>query len=65
VYRLLGKRGLTGTDGKPVTAFPPIETALISGELGFRQHTEGHTPIPNWPTFIEFASRYIGGPGRP
>jgi hypothetical protein len=53
VYRLLGKRGL-GT-----TTFPPIETPLIDGDLGFRQHASGHTPAPNWPTFITFASRYL------
>jgi hypothetical protein len=53
VYRLLGKRDL-GT-----SEFPPIETPLISGAIGFRQHTKGHTPAPNWPTFIEFASRFI------
>jgi (4-O-methyl)-D-glucuronate---lignin esterase len=53
VYELLGKKGL-GTD-----VFPPITTPLISGDLGFRQHTGGHTPAPNWPTFIEFASRYL------
>lgn len=53
VYRLLGKKDL-GT-----TIFPPIETPLISGEIAFRQHTGGHTPEPNWPTFFEFASRYL------
>jgi hypothetical protein len=56
VYQLLGKRDL-GT-----TEFPPIETALIGGEIGFRQHQGGHTAGPNWPTFLEFASRYIQGP---
>ena len=56
VYELLGKKGL-GT-----TVFPPIETALISGGLAFRQHSGGHTPAPNWPTFIEFASRYLHAP---
>src|SRR5579885_361345 len=54
VYELLGKRGL-GT-----SEFPPIETALIDGEIGFRQHSGGHTPGPNWPTFIQFAARYLG-----
>ena len=62
VYRLLGKKGL-GT-----TEFPPIETAVIDGDLGFRQHSEGHTPAPNWPTFLTFASRYMSsapaGPKR-
>jgi hypothetical protein len=53
VYKLLGKKDL-GT-----TEFPPIETPLIAGEVGFRQHTAGHTPAPNWPTFIQFAERYL------
>jgi hypothetical protein len=64
VYRLLGKQGLTGPDGRPVTEYPPTETALISGTLGFRQHTEGHTPVPNWPTFLTFAARYMAPPAR-
>ncbi|MGB5274530.1 MAG: acetylxylan esterase, partial [Flavobacteriaceae bacterium] len=53
VYTLLGKKGL-GT-----TVFPPLETELISGAIGFRQHNEGHTPAPNWPTFINFAKKYF------
>ena len=53
VYKLLGKKDVGATE------FPPIETALTSGDLGFRQHTKGHTPSPNWPTFISFASRYF------
>ena len=53
VYRLLGKRDL-GT-----TEFPPMETPLIDGDLAFRQHNGGHTPVPNWPTFLIFASRYL------
>ena len=55
VYRLLGKRDL-GT-----TQFPAIETALIDGDLGFRQHAGGHTSAPNWPAFLDFASRYLHG----
>ncbi|MGB7280820.1 MAG: hypothetical protein WBE13_01055 [Candidatus Acidiferrum sp.] len=56
VYRLLGKKDL-GT-----TEFPLIETPLIDGDIGFRQHSGGHTPAPNWPTFLTFASRYLKGP---
>jgi len=56
VYKLLGKKDL-GT-----TEFPPIETPLIDGEVAFRQHSGGHTPGPNWPTFLMFADRYIKGP---
>ncbi|WP_334238924.1 glucuronyl esterase domain-containing protein [Terriglobus sp. ADX1] len=59
VYVLLGKRGL-GTD-----TLPPIETPLIDGDLGFRQHAGGHTPVPNWPTYILFASRYLGSKNAP
>jgi len=53
VYALLGKKDM-GT-----TEFPPIETALIEGDVSFRQHSGGHTPAPNWPTFLTFASRYL------
>jgi hypothetical protein len=53
VYKLLGKKDM-GT-----TEFPAIETPLIDGDVAFRQHSGGHTPTPNWPTFITFASRYI------
>jgi hypothetical protein len=55
VYELLGKKGL-GT-----AEFPPMETALIEGDIAFRQHRYGHTTGPNWPTFLTFASRYIKG----
>ena len=41
------------------TEMPPIETALINGEVAFRQHSGGHTTGPNWQTFLTFASRYI------
>lgn len=57
VYKLLAKKDL-GT-----TQLPPIETALIDGDVAFRQHSGGHTTGPNWPTFLTFASRYIKGPG--
>jgi len=53
VYKLLGKKDL-GT-----MEFPPIETALIDGEIAFRQHSGGHTTGPNWSTFLKWASRYI------
>ena len=53
VYRLLGKKDL-GT-----TEFPPIETALVGGDIAFRQHRGGHTAGPNWPTFVGFAGRYF------
>ena len=51
VYTLLGKKDL-GT-----VEFPPVETTLIDGNIGFRQHSGGHTDVPNWPIFITFASK--------
>ena len=56
VYTLLGKKGLD------TMVFPPMETPLIDGDLAFRQHSGGHTPAPNWPTFITFANRYLNAP---
>ncbi len=53
VYELLGKKGLGTSD------FPPQETALVAGEVAFRQHAGGHTTGPNWPTFLTFADRHF------
>jgi hypothetical protein len=62
VYKLLGKKDLGANE------MPPEETALIDGEIAFRQHKGGHTTGPNWPTFLKFADRYIkahGASGKP
>jgi peptidoglycan/xylan/chitin deacetylase (PgdA/CDA1 family) len=56
VYRLLGARDLGATE------YPPAETALVGGDLAFRQHAGGHTTGPNWPAFLAFAARYIRAP---
>ncbi len=53
VYRLLGAKDL-GT-----ATFPEVEQAVVDGELAWRQHKGGHTTGPNWPTFLDWASRYI------
>jgi len=53
LYRLLGKKDM-GT-----AEFPAIETGLMDGDVAFRQHSAGHTPGPNWPTFLTFAERYF------
>ncbi|HAK77887.1 MAG TPA: acetylxylan esterase [Runella sp.] len=54
IYKILGKNPLN------TNVFPPQQTALIEGDIAFRQHEGGHTTGPNWPTFIEFAGRYFG-----
>ena len=56
VYRLLGQKDL-GTD-----QFPPLGTALTDGAIGFRQHPFGHTPQPNWTTFLSFANARLSAP---
>jgi hypothetical protein len=32
---------------------------LIEGDIAFRQHSGGHTDVPNWPVFLKFADRYL------
>jgi hypothetical protein len=54
-FRLLGKKDL-GT-----TEMPPVEQALVDGELAWRMHKGGHTTGPNIDTFVAWASRYLQG----
>src|SRR5262249_47704028 len=42
VYKLLGKKGLG------LKEMPKEKTALVEGEIAFRQHEGGHTTGPNW-----------------
>jgi hypothetical protein len=58
VYTLLGKQPLSDDSG-PIKEFPAVGTALIAGDLAFRQHPYGHNPQPNFATFLTFASRYM------
>jgi hypothetical protein len=61
-YRLLGKEDL-GTSGDYLTdEMPPVNT-LIGGELAWRQHDGGHTNVPNFPAFFDWAGRSISTPG--
>jgi len=53
VYRLLGAKDL-GT-----SLYPTMLTEVDPGEIAFRQHDQGHTPIPNWPFFLDFAEREL------
>jgi len=53
VYELLGKKSL-GT-----SEYPPIETLVAMGDVAFRQHSSGHTDQPNWPYFLDFASKHM------
>lgn len=53
VYRLLGKKDLGTLD------YPAEQTLLAAGDIAFRQHNGGHTVGPNWPFFLDFATRYF------
>ncbi len=52
VYQLLGKKPMA------IHQFPVPET-LVDGDIAFRQHTAGHTDVPNWPYFLTFADKYF------
>jgi hypothetical protein len=61
-YRLLAKKDF-GTPGDYLSdKMPPVNT-LVGGELAWRQHDGGHTNVPNFPTFFEWAGRFIATPG--
>ena len=54
VYRLLGKKDL-GTG-----ELPPLDTPLITGDLGFHYHTGGHTiTASDWKAFLDFADSHL------
>jgi hypothetical protein len=61
-YRLLGKKDL-GTSGDYLTDKMPSVNTLIGGELAWRQHDGGHTNVPNFPAFFDWAARFISTPG--
>jgi lysophospholipase L1-like esterase len=64
VYRLLGKRDF-GTPGDYLTDQMPPVSALIGGDLAWRQHDGGHEIGPNWAPFFEWVSRHIQAPKLP
>lgn len=53
VYDLLGARGLSAD------SMPAPDESLIDHELAFRMHEGGHTALPDWPVFLEFAERHL------
>jgi hypothetical protein len=54
VYELLGAKGIAADTPAPV-AFVMVD----GGDLAFRRHDQGHTPVPNWPYFLGYAQRYF------
>jgi hypothetical protein len=60
-YRLLGKKDL-GTTGDYLNDPMPAVNTLVGGELAWRQHDGGHTNVPNFPAFYEWAGHYLKVP---
>jgi hypothetical protein len=59
-WKLLGANDLgVGNDYQPAVMPPPL-TDLLDGQLGWRQHTGGHTDGPNVASFITWADRNMG-----
>lgn len=38
---------------------PPFNVAFIDGTVGYRRHGQGHTDAPGWPSFAQFAARFL------
>jgi dienelactone hydrolase len=54
VYRLLGRKDL-GT-----TKLPPLDTAVLDGDLGWLYHTGPHAATPeDWKAFLRFLDKYF------
>ena len=59
VFRLLGARDLGRSDDYKTEKMPPVNVALLDGQLAWRQHDGGHTDGPNWKYFIPWADRML------
>jgi (4-O-methyl)-D-glucuronate---lignin esterase len=49
----------TSGPGEAPGGTPPIDVAFIEGTVGWRRHHEGHTPVPDWPSFMELTARHF------
>jgi hypothetical protein len=54
VYQFLGKQGVIVPDPIPV-----IDSAYLSGDIGYRYHNGGHVDTLDWPAFVQFAQKYF------
>ena len=59
VFRLLGARDLGEARDYHVATMPPVNAALVGGELAWRQHDGGHEDRSNMTHFIEWANAMI------
>jgi len=59
VFKLLGAKDLGVSNDYLKEKMPPVLTGLLDGELAWRQHNGGHTDVPNFPTFIPWATKML------
>jgi len=59
VFRLLGVKDIGVTEDYRTAKMPPVNTALLDGQLAWRQHDGGHTDAPNWKYFIPWATKLL------
>jgi hypothetical protein len=45
--------------GESIGGTPPFDTAFVDGTVGYRRHVQGHTDVPEWPVFVQFAAKYL------
>jgi hypothetical protein len=67
VWELLGWPGqvippgtvFTSGAGEAPGGTPPVDVAFIDGTVGYRRHHEGHTAVPDWPSFMQLTARHF------
>jgi lysophospholipase L1-like esterase len=59
VFKLLGAKDLGVSNDYKKEKMPPVNVAMVDGELAWRQHDGGHTDAPNWKYFIPWADKNL------
>jgi len=59
VFRLLGAKDIGEKENYRTAKMPPVNTALLDGELAWRQRDGGHEDRSNMKHFIAWASRFL------
>ncbi len=60
VYKLLGAKDLGISNDYKKAVMPAPLNGLMEGQLAWRQHVGGHTDVPNFESFIPWASKWFG-----
>lgn len=65
VFTLLGVKALGVSDDYTKEKMPPVNTALLEGQLAWRQHDQGHQDQANMKWFLQWANKNIGHKAPP